>query len=308
MNDSAAAGPAGQQPPKRQDDEHPGAGRTSAEPAEPQVTPVLSARGLVKRYGHVTAIDGADFDLLPGEVLAVIGDNGAGKTSLIKALTGALVPDEGEIRLHGEPIRFAGPLDARQHGIETVYQDLAVAPSMDIAANMFLGREIRRAGPLGTVFRMLDKKAMRRESAEYMSELGIRLGSIGQTVETLSGGQRQAVAVARAVAWARSVVVMDEPTAALGVKESAQVLDLIRRVRDKGVPVILISHNMPHVFEIADRIHVHRLGRRAALIDPRDYTMPEVVAIMTGALSVTADGGTVVADDDAAAAAGVRRS
>jgi fructose transport system ATP-binding protein len=290
MKDSAVEGPAGERPPER------------------QAPPVLSARGLVKRYGRVTAIDGADFDLLPGEVLAVIGDNGAGKTSLIKALTGALVPDEGELRLHGEPVRFAGPLDARAHGIETVYQDLAVAPSMDIAANMFLGREIRRAGPLGTVFRMLDKKAMRREAAEYMSELKIRLGSLGQAVETLSGGQRQAVAVARAVAWARSVVVMDEPTAALGVKESAQVLDLIRRVRDKGIPVILISHNMPHVFEIADRIHVHRLGRRVALIDPSDYTMPEVVAIMTGALSVTAEGDTVVADEDAAAAAGVRRS
>ncbi|MEW2521490.1 ATP-binding cassette domain-containing protein [Actinacidiphila alni] len=274
---------------------------------EKRPEPVLSARGLVKRYGHVTAIDGADFELLPGEVLAVIGDNGAGKTSLIKALTGALVPDAGEIRLHGEPIRFSGPLEARRHGIETVYQDLAVAPSMDIAANMFLGREIRRAGPLGTVFRMLDKKAMRRESADYMAALQIRLGSLGQAVETLSGGQRQAVAVARAAAWARSVVVMDEPTAALGVKESAQVLDLIRRVRDKGIPVILISHNMPHVFEIADRIHVHRLGRREALIKPADYSMAEVVAIMTGALSVTADGGTVVSDDEAASAAGVRR-
>jgi fructose transport system ATP-binding protein len=270
--------------------------------------PVLSARGLVKRYGHVTAIDGADFDLLPGEVLAVIGDNGAGKTSLIKALTGALAPDAGEIRLHGEPIRFGGPQDARQHGIETVYQDLAVAASMDISSNMFLGREIRRPGVLGSVFRMLDKKAMRRESAAHMAELKIGLGSLSQSVETLSGGQRQAVAVARAVAWARSVVVMDEPTAALGVKESAQVLDLIRRVRDRGVPVILISHNMPHVFEIADRVHVHRLGRREALIRPSDYTMAEVVAIMTGALSVRPDGGTVVADSDAASAAGVRRS
>lgn len=269
--------------------------------------PVLSARGLVKRYGHVTAIDGADFDLLPGEVLAVIGDNGAGKTSLIKALTGALSPESGEIRLHGRPIRFSGPQDARRHGIETVYQDLAVAASMDIASNMFLGREIRKPGVLGTVFRMLDKKAMRRESAAHMAALRIGLGSLTQSVETLSGGQRQAVAVARAVAWARSVVVMDEPTAALGVKESAQVLDLIRRVRDSGVPVILISHNMPHVFEIADRVHVHRLGRREALIKPSDYTMAEVVAIMTGALSVRADGGTVVADSDAASAAGVRR-
>ncbi|WP_435823949.1 ATP-binding cassette domain-containing protein [Kitasatospora aureofaciens] len=269
-------------------------------------TPVLQARGLVKRYGHVTAIDGADFDLLPGEVLAVIGDNGAGKSSLIKALTGAVTPDEGEIRLNGEVIRFNGPQDARGHGIETVYQDLAVAASMDIASNMFLGRELRRPGPLGSVLRMLDKKRMREEAAEHMADLKIGLRSLTQPVETLSGGQRQAVAVARAVAWARSVVVMDEPTAALGVKESGQVLDLIRRVRDKGLPVVLISHNMPHVFEIADRIHVHRMGRRAALIKPGDYSMSEVVAIMTGALTVDEDGGgTVVADAEAAKAAGI---
>ncbi|GAA0666992.1 ATP-binding cassette domain-containing protein [Kitasatospora atroaurantiaca] len=272
-------------------------------------TPVLQARGLVKRYGHVTAIDGADFDLLPGEVLAVIGDNGAGKSSLIKALTGAVAPDEGEIRLNGEPVRFGGPQDARAHGIETVYQDLAVAASMDIAANMFLGRELRRPGLLGSVFRALDRKRMREEAAAHMADLKIGLRSLTQAVETLSGGQRQAVAVARAVAWARSVVVMDEPTAALGVKESGQVLDLIRRVRDKGLPVVLISHNMPHVFEIADRIHVHRLGKRAALIKPGDYSMSEVVAIMTGALAVDGDtGGTVVADADAARAAGVRMS
>lgn len=268
--------------------------------------PVLSARGLVKRYGHVTAIDEADFDLMPGEVLAVIGDNGAGKTSLIKALTGALVPDAGEIRLHGDPIRFAGPQDARARGIETVYQDLAVAASMDIASNMFLGREIRRPGVLGSVFRMLDKKAMRAQAATHLAGLKVGVGSLTQSVETLSGGQRQAVAVARAAAWARSVVVMDEPTAALGVKESGQVLELIRRVRDNGVPVILISHNMPHVFEIADRVHVHRLGRREAVIRPSDHSMAEVVAIMTGALSVRPDGGTVVADSDAATAAGVR--
>ncbi|WP_329042898.1 ATP-binding cassette domain-containing protein [Streptomyces sp. NBC_00178] len=274
----------------------------------PAPVPVLSARGLVKRYGHVTAIDEADFELLPGEVLAVIGDNGAGKTSLIKALTGALVPDAGEIRLHGRPIRFGGPQDARAHGIETVYQDLAVAASMDITSNMFLGREIRRPGALGSVLRMLDKKAMRKEAAAHLAELKVGVGQLSQSVETLSGGQRQAVAVARAAAWARSVVVMDEPTAALGVKESGQVLDLIRRVRDKGIPVILISHNMPHVFEIADRIHVHRLGRREAVIKPSDHSMAEVVAIMTGALTVRPDGGTVVADSDAASAAGVRGS
>ncbi|NUU21263.1 MAG: sugar ABC transporter ATP-binding protein [Streptomycetaceae bacterium] len=275
----------------------------------PRPEPVLQARGLVKRYGHVTALDGADLDLMPGEVLAVIGDNGAGKSSLIKAITGALQPDQGEIRLDGEPVRFRNPLDARRRGIETVYQDLAVAASLDIASNMFLGRELRRPGVLGRVFRMLDKKRMREESAAHMAELKIGLRSHNQAVETLSGGQRQGVAVARAVAWARHVVVMDEPTAALGVRESGQVLDTIRKVRDRGLPVVLISHNMPHVFEIADRIHVQRLGRRAALIKPGDYSMSEVVAIMTGALTVDAEtDGTVVADQAAADAAGVSAS
>ncbi|MET7515195.1 ATP-binding cassette domain-containing protein [Streptomyces sp. NPDC005480] len=270
-------------------------------------TPVLRARGLVKRYGQVTALDGADFDLLPGEVLAVIGDNGAGKSSLVKAITGAVQPDEGTIELDGRPVRFRGPLDARRLGIETVYQDLAVAASLDIASNMFLGRELRRRGPLGSVFRMLDKKRMREETASHMADLKIGLRSLTQAVETLSGGQRQGVAVARAVAWARHVVVMDEPTAALGVKESGQVLDMIRRVRDRGLPVVLISHNMPHVFEIADRIHVQRLGRRVAQLRPADHSMSEVVAIMTGALEVRGDdGGTVVADEGAAKAAGVR--
>ncbi|MEV0310897.1 ATP-binding cassette domain-containing protein [Nonomuraea fuscirosea] len=267
-------------------------------------TPILQARGLVKRYGHVTALDGADFDLMPGEVLAVIGDNGAGKTSLIKALTGALQPDSGEIRLDGEPVRFRDPLDARRHGIETVYQDLAIAASLDIATNMFLGREVRKPGLLGTVFRMLDKKRMREESARHMAELKIGLRSLTQPVESLSGGQRQGVAVARAVAWATNVVVMDEPTAALGVKESGQVLDLIRQVRDRGTPVVLISHNMPHVFEIADRVHVQRLGRRVAELSPRDHSMAEVVAIMTGALQLS-DGKSVVADEDAAKAIGL---
>ncbi|MEV0612496.1 ATP-binding cassette domain-containing protein [Nonomuraea sp. NPDC050404] len=269
-----------------------------------KTTPVLQARGLVKRYGHVTALDGADFDLMPGEVLAVIGDNGAGKTSLIKALTGAVQPDAGEIRLDGRPVRFRDPLDARRLGIETVYQDLAIAASLDIATNMFLGRELRKPGPLGKIFRMLDKKRMRAESARHMAELKIGLRSLTQPVETLSGGQRQGVAVARAVAWATHVVVMDEPTAALGVKESGQVLDLIRQVRDRGTPVVLISHNMPHVFEIADRVHVQRLGRRVAELSPREHSMAEVVAIMTGALRVS-EGKAVVADADAAKAIGL---
>ncbi|GIH90262.1 ATP-binding cassette domain-containing protein [Planobispora siamensis] len=274
-------------------------------PAGTAQTPVLQARGLVKRYGHVTALDGADFDLMAGEVLAVIGDNGAGKTSLIKALTGALQPDEGEIMLDGRPVRFRDPLDARRNGIETVYQDLAVAASLDIASNMFLGREARRPGFLGRVFRLLDHRRMREESARHMAELKIGLRSLTQPVESLSGGQRQGVAVARAVAWARHVVVMDEPTAALGVKESGQVLDMIRRVRDRGLPVVLISHNMPHVFEIADRIHVQRLGRRVAQIKPGEHSMAEVVAIMTGALRLDADEQAVVADKEAARAIGL---
>jgi fructose transport system ATP-binding protein len=268
------------------------------------MTPVLQARGLVKRYGHVVALDGADFDLMPGEVLAVIGDNGAGKTSLIKALTGALQPDEGQILLDGKPVRIRDPLEARRLGIETVYQELAVAASLDIATNMFLGRELRKPGPLGTIFRMLDKKRMREESAKHMADLKIGLRSLTQSVESLSGGQRQGVAVARAVAWASHVVVMDEPTAALGVKESGQVLDMIKRVRDRGMPVVLISHNMPHVFEIADRIHVQRLGRRVAQIKPGDHSMAEVVAIMTGALQVS-EGKSVVTDKDAAEAIGL---
>ncbi len=279
--------------------------RTRGTDAGPR--PVLSARGLVKRYGHVTALDGADFDLLPGEVLAVIGDNGAGKSTLIKALTGALQPDGGEILLDGRRVHFRTPLDARRAGIETVYQDLAVAPALDIAANLFLGREVRRRGPLGTIFRMLDKKAMREQAARHMDELKIGLRSLTQAVENLSGGQRQGVAVARAAAWARHVVIMDEPTAALGVKESGQVLDLIRRVRDRGLPVVLISHNMPQVFEIADRIHVQRLGRRVAVVNPRERDMSEVVAIMTGALRVDEahPRRTVVVDAGAAGAAGV---
>ena len=246
--------------------------------------PILQARGIVKRFGHVTALSGADFDLYPGEVLAVIGDNGAGKSTLIKVLSGALVPDEGELRLDGEVVHFHTPLDARRAGIETVYQDLAVAPALDIAANLFLGRELRRRGPLGSVLRMLDKRGMRRQAGEALSELKIGVQSLRVPVENLSGGQRQGVAVARAAAWGRRVVIMDEPTAALGVKETGQVVDLIKRVRERGLPVILISHDMPHVFELADRIQIMRLGKRAAVVTPKTHSMPEAVAIMTGAI------------------------
>jgi len=248
--------------------------------------PLLTARGLVKRYGRVTALDHADFDLYPGEILAVIGDNGAGKSSIIKALSGALIPDEGTIRLEGKEVRFGNPMDARRAGIETVYQTLAVAPGLDIADNLFLGREQRKPGILGSVFRMLDRKHMRDEAKRHMSELGIAtLQNIGQAVESLSGGQRQGVAVARSAAFGSKVVILDEPTAALGVKEGNRVLQLIRDVRDRGLPVILISHNMPHVFEIADRIHVARLGKRCAVLDPKRISMSDTVAVMTGALA-----------------------
>jgi fructose transport system ATP-binding protein len=231
---------------------------------------IFEARGVTKRYGHVVALDGVDFELRAGEVLAIIGDNGAGKSTLTKVLSGAVVPDEGELRLDDAPIRFTSPIDARRRGIETVYQDLAVAPALDIATNLFLGREYRRPGVLGRVFRQLDKRRMRDEAARYLAE-------------GLSGGQRQGVAVARAGMFASRLVIMDEPTAALGVRESGQVLDLIRSIRARGLPVILISHNMPQVFDIADRIHIMRLGRRVALTTPARHTMAEAVAIMTGA-------------------------
>ncbi len=254
----------------------------NAPEAAPQI--VMQARGLVKRYGHVTALDGADFELRAGEILAVIGDNGAGKSSLIKCLSGATIPDEGHIELDGKPIHFKSPIDARRAGIETVYQDLAVAPAMTIAENLFLGRELRREGVLGNALRMLDKKKMLEISIARMNDLKVGIRSMTQAVETLSGGQRQCVAVARAAAFAQHVVIMDEPTAALGVKEGNMVLELIRRVRDKGLPVVLISHNMPHVFEIADRIHVARLGKRAAVLNPKKISMSDTVAVMTGAM------------------------
>ncbi len=246
---------------------------------------VMQAKGLVKRYGQVTALDGADFELRAGEILAVIGDNGAGKSSLIKALSGATIPDEGEVYLDGEPIHFKSPIDARRAGIETVYQDLAVAPAMTIAENLFLGRELRRPGILGSWFQMIDKKRMLEESIARMNDLKVGIRSMTQAVETLSGGQRQCVAVARAAAFAEHVVILDEPTAALRVEEGNMVLELIRRVRDKGLSVILISHNMPHVFEIADRIHIARLGKRAAVVDPKHISMSDTVAVMTGAKS-----------------------
>jgi fructose transport system ATP-binding protein len=247
-------------------------------------TPVLQATGLIKTFGHVVGLDGVDLELYAGEVLAIIGDNGAGKSTLVKCLSGAYTPDAGSLLLDGRPVSFARPQDARAAGIETVYQTLAVSPALDIASNLYLGREERRSGVLGGVFRMLDKKGMQARAKQQVRSLGITtLQSMTQPVERLSGGQRQAVAVARAAAFGSRVVILDEPTAALGVRESNQVLQLVRDLRDRGLPVILISHNMPQVFEVADRIHVQRLGKRAAVITPQTHTPTEAVAIMTGA-------------------------
>ena len=267
-----------------------GATAPSSVPAQPAGggrTPVLQGKGIVKTFGRVVGLDGVDLELYPGEVLAIIGDNGAGKSTLIKCLSGAYSIDAGEIMLDGTPVSFKKPQDARDAGIETVYQTLAVIPALDIASNLYLAREERRSGLLGSVLRMLDKKGMRERASASVQGLGIQtIQNMGQAVETLSGGQRQAVAVARAAAFGSKVVILDEPTAALGVKEGNAVLDMIRRLRDAGLPVILISHNMPHVWEVADRIHIQRLARRAAVVTPTSHTMNDGVAIMTGAMTI----------------------
>jgi fructose transport system ATP-binding protein len=254
----------------------------------PGATPILQAQNVSKRFGSVTALEHVDLELYPDEILALVGDNGAGKSTLIKILSGVFQPDEGEILMDGQRVEFKGPMDARRHGIETVYQDLALAPALDIAGNIFLGREERRPGYLGLLLRALDHARMSREASKDMAALKIGVRSVSQPVETLSGGQRQGVAVARAVSWGKRVVIMDEPTAALGVKESGMVLDLIRSIKARGVPVIFISHNLPNVFAVADRIQVLRLGRRVGIARPREQTMDEVVALMTGATRGTA--------------------
>ena len=271
-------------------------------------TPTLEARNLAKAFGHVVGLAGVSLKLYPGEVLAIIGDNGAGKSTLIKCLSGALSPDEGEILMDGSKVEFKSPVDARNAGIETVFQSLAVAPALDIASNLYLGREIRDKGPLGSIFRKLDTRGMRASAKQQLQDLGIgTIQDITQKVETLSGGQRQAIAVARAAAFGSKMVILDEPTAALGVRESGQVLALIKRLRSRGLPVVLISHNMPQVFDVADRIHIQRLGRCAGVITPQSHTMEEAVAIMTGA--TTLDGsaedtrGSAVRHEDGTAGA-----
>jgi simple sugar transport system ATP-binding protein len=246
--------------------------------------PVLEARGIVKTFGRVVALNGANFTVYPGEVVALVGDNGAGKSTLVKTLVGVHPPDRGEILFEGREVDIHTPQQARDIGIETVYQDLALAAEIDPAANMFLGREILRPGPLGRLG-FLDKAAMRRRSEEAFRNLGVRIQDSAAPVANMSGGQRQGIAISRAVTWASKVVFMDEPTAALGVVQTRNVLDQIRRVRDQGLSIVLISHNMPEVFEVADRIEVLRLGERVARLRPSEVTMEDVVSAMTGALS-----------------------
>lgn len=245
--------------------------------------PLLEARGVVKQFGHVQALQGADFTAYAGEVVALIGDNGAGKSTLVNVLSGVITPDAGEVRLAGRRVRFTGPADAQRHGVETVYQDLSMAPDLDAAANLYLGREILRRGVLGRLG-VLDRPAMRRAAAGAFAELGVTLKDITAPVATLSGGQRQSVAVARAVAFANNVIFMDEPTAALGVVQRARVLETIRRVADRGICVVLISHNMPEVLSVSDRIEVLRLGRRVASFNAAYTTIEELVGAMTGSL------------------------
>jgi simple sugar transport system ATP-binding protein len=246
--------------------------------------PLLEARDIVKSFGRVRALRGANFSVDRAEVVALVGDNGAGKSTLIKCLAGVEQPDSGEILFEGRPVAISAPTEARALGIETVYQDLALAADLDPAANLFLGREVRRRGVLGRLG-FLDKAEMHRRADEAFETLGVGLQDSSAPVANMSGGQRQGVAVSRAVTWASKVVFMDEPTAALGVVQTRHVLDLIGRVREQGISVVLISHNLPEVFEVADRIEVLRLGERVAQFKRTDVTMEDVVGAMTGALT-----------------------
>ncbi|MEZ7821724.1 MAG: ATP-binding cassette domain-containing protein [Candidatus Nanopelagicales bacterium] len=244
---------------------------------------LLEARGMVRTYGSVVALDGADFDIEAGQVTALIGDNGAGKSTMVKILSGTEQFEEGEVILEGQKVVFNNPAAARSHGIETVFQDLALCPHLDPVENLYLNREIKRSGVLG-LLGFMDRKAMRDRSVEVFTDLGATVRKLNEPVGTMSGGQKQSVAVARSAAWASKIIFFDEPTAALGVVQTANVLDLIRRVRDKGIGVVLISHSMPEVLEVADTIQVLRRGRRVATINSADSTVEELVGVMTGKL------------------------
>ncbi|NDU74913.1 ATP-binding cassette domain-containing protein [Actinomadura sp. DSM 109109] len=245
--------------------------------------PLLQARGIGKSYGHVEVLRGVDFAVARGEVTALIGDNGAGKSTLVKILSGALSPDAGEILLDGERVSFGSPESAHALGIETVYQDLALAPELGSAENVFAGRELLKPGLLGRLG-VLDRKTMRERARRAFTDMGTDVKDIEAPVAALSGGQRQSVAICRSVMWADKVIFMDEPTAALGVRQTGKVLELIRRVADRGIAVVLISHNMPEVLQVADSVQVLRLGRRVAEYRAAEATVEQLVGAMTGAL------------------------
>lgn len=245
--------------------------------------PLLQARGIFKNFGHVRALRGCDFDVYPGEVVAMIGDNGAGKSTLVKILAGVQPPDGGEIRFEGRPVTLSDPTAAQRLGVETVYQDLALAPDLDPAANLFLGRELVKPGIMGRLG-FLDTAAMHEKTRAAFQNLGAGVQSETDSVASMSGGQRQSIAVSRAATWANRLVIMDEPTAALGVVQSKAVLELVRRVRDQGIAIVIISHNMPEVLEVSDRVEVLRLGKRVARFRTVETDMDALVGAMTGAL------------------------
>lgn len=254
------------------------------------VKTVLSATDLRKSYGHVKALRGASLEIAEGEVVAIVGDNGAGKSTFVSCICGAVVPDAGEVRIDGRLLEGGSISSAMNAGLAAVYQDLAVAPHLSVVDNIFLSTEVTRPGLLGTLG-FLDRATMRRSAGELMTNLGIDLPNLDRPVEQLSGGQRQVVAVARAVSRASRVIVLDEPTAALGARQSRIVLDTIEATRRRGIAVLLVSHDLPRVLEIADRIIVMRLGAVAAQVDPRHTTVSEVVALMLGESRTEETGG-----------------
>ncbi len=245
--------------------------------------PVLSVRDITKRFGGLTAVRSVSLDVYPGEVVGLLGDNGAGKSTLIKCISGVHTADEGEVRLNGAPVRFTRPIDARSHGIETIYQDLALANNLDVPANIFLGRELKTRY-FGGLIKTLDERTMLRESSAALDELEIHFPTLTQPIESLSGGQRQAVAIARAVYWDAKLMIMDEPTNNLGVPEQQKVIELIHKLRDQGTPVILITHTLPDVFAVCDRIVVMHRGRKVTDKKIGETDTGELVHYMVGAL------------------------
>jgi simple sugar transport system ATP-binding protein len=248
------------------------------------MTAVLEARGIEKRYGQVEALAGADFTIEPGEVVALIGDNGAGKSTLVRILSGSENPDVGSVFFEGNEVRLTSPVVARSLGMETVFQDLALVPHLDPIRNLFLGREIMKPG-LGGRLGFMDNATMRKDGETGLRNLGAAVRNFTGPVGAMSGGQKQSIAVARAALWAQKVIFLDEPTAALGVIQTKNVLDLIKRVRDTGIAVVFISHSMPHVMEVADRITVLRRGRSIVTYKGSETNMEQLVGAMTGALN-----------------------